>query len=237
MSYYSDAVVTINEEDYTLAKRKFHCPAYYIYGVGVDLDRFCNVTLEEKNELREKYRLDKEDFVLIYAAELNANKNQSFLVKLMPEILKEIPNAKLLLAGYGELREYLEKLIADLNLQEKVQLLGYRKDIDKLYQLSDVGVSASVREGFGLNILEEMACGLPVVASENRGHKELIVNEENGFLIKGDNGKEFIEGIKKIYLSKQNRDMMSENNKAKAQKFSVANSVKQMAEIYKEVLK
>ena len=214
MSRISDAVVTINEEDYQLAERKFHCPSYHLHGVGVNLERFHQVNADEKQALRKKYGYDEHDFILIYAAELNKNKNQEFLIKQVPQVLEMIPNAKLLLAGYGEDREKLERLIEQLHLEHVVHLLGYRNDIEKLYQMSDLGISASVREGLGMNILEEMACGLPIVASENG----------------------FLDGVQEVYANVPAREKMSQNNVEKAKKYSVESSLKQMIEIYEKVL-
>ena len=236
MSRLSDAVVTINEEDYQLAERQFHCPSYHLRGVGVNLGRFHPVDANEKQTLREQYGYADQDFILIYAAELNKNKNQEFLMKQMPQVLRMIPSAKLLLAGYGEEKEHLENLIKELHLEHAVHLLGYRNDIEKLYQMSDLGISASVREGLGMNILEEMACGLPIIASMNRGHRELITNGENGFLYDFETENVFLDGVKKIYTNISEREKMSQNNIEKAKKYSVESSLKQMIEIYEEVL-
>ena len=236
MSLFSDAVVTINNEDYNLAKRKFFCPVYHIKGVGVDLERFHRIDNEEKIKLRLHYGYNENDFIMVYAAELNSNKNQFFLIKTMPHILKVIPEAKLLLAGYGELREKLKELIVQLHLEDVVYLLGYRNDIDKLYQLSDVGVSASIREGLGLNVLEEMACGLPVVVSSNRGHREIVQNGENGYVFRNGNEDDFIMNIRKIYRNVKESDKISRNNLRKVKEYSVEKTIEQMAFVYEKVL-
>ena len=63
-----------------------------------------------------------------------------------------------------------------------VDFLGYRNDIAKILSVCDIAVASSLREGLPVNIMEAMACGLPVIASENRGHKELIQNGVNGWI-------------------------------------------------------
>ena len=210
--------------------------ADHLHGVGVNLERFHQVNADEKQALRKKYGYDEHDFILIYAAELNKNKNQEFLIKQVPQVLEMIPNAKLLLAGYGEDREKLERLIEQLHLEHVVHLLGYRNDIEKLYQMSDLGISASVREGLGMNILEEMACGLPIVASVNRGHREIITNGDNGFLYDFETENGFLDGVQEVYANVPAREKMSQNNVEKAKKYSVESSLKQMIEIYEKVL-
>ena len=64
-----------------------------------------------------------------------------------------------------------------------VDFLGYRNDIETLLKISDVAVASSLREGLPVNIMEAMACGLPVIATDNRGHRELIKNNKNGWII------------------------------------------------------
>ena len=140
------------------------------------------------------------------------------------------------MAGYGELREKLKELIVQLHLEDVVYLLGYRNDIDKLYQLSDVGVSASIREGLGLNVLEEMACGLPVVVSSNRGHREIVQNGENGYVFRNGNEDDFIMNIRKIYRNVKESDKISRNNLRKVKEYSVEKTIEQMAFVYEKVL-
>lgn len=236
MARYSDAVVTINQEDYQLAKRKFHTSVFQINGIGVNEQRFYAVDGEERRALRRKYRFAEGDFLLIYAAELNANKNQKFLIELMPEILTIIPNAKLLLAGKGEKEKEYKKMILENGLQEAVFLLGYRADINKIYQMSDLGISVSVREGFGLNVIEEMACGLPVIVSNNRGHRELVKDGENGYKFDLKDKKDFLDKLEKIYKN-CNRESIRKRNIEKAKEYSVNHALKQMEEVYSQILK
>ena len=77
-----------------------------------------------------------------------------------------------------------------------VDFLGYRNDIAKLLQMCDIAVASSLREGLPVNIMEAMACGLPVIASENRGHRELIINNVNGWTVDREDIKDNGERIK-----------------------------------------
>ena len=94
-----------------------------------------------------------------------------------------MPNAILLIAGNGPTHDSLQAAINTLNLQSNVILLGYRTDLDKYVKISNLILSCSKREGLPLNIIEGMLCKKPVVASANRGHKELIQDERNGYLL------------------------------------------------------
>ena len=130
-----------------------------------------NLLIEElKRERREKLGYKDDDFLLFYAAEFNKNKNQQFLIKALAEIKDSIPNARLLLAGEGLLQDSCKKLASELGVDHMVEFLGYRNDIVNLLPMCDVAVASSLREGLPVNIMEAMACGLPVVATKNRGH-------------------------------------------------------------------
>ena len=104
----------------------------------------------------------------------------------MEIITKQYPNCKLLIAGNGKEKETLEKLIREKQLEEQVILLGYTTDLQKYMNIADILVACSYREGLPLNIMEAMLCKKPIIASRNRGHKELVVSEKNGFLVQPD---------------------------------------------------
>ena len=91
LSKYTDDLITINKEDYELAKRKFHARnTYYIPGVGVDPNKFnINLTSEEKHKLRESLGLKDDDFVIIYVAELIKRKNQTMAIEAIKDLVKK----------------------------------------------------------------------------------------------------------------------------------------------------
>lgn len=231
----TDCLVTINNEDYKLARKKFAAKSVVkLDGVGVDLEKFRPGTAKEKAEIREKLGLEKGGFVMICVGELNKNKNQVSLVRNLPKLKKEIPKLKLLLVGVGPREDHLRGQVTKLGLVDTVKFLGYRKDVAELYRAADVGVSASQREGLGLNLIEEMATGLPVVGRENRGHREVINSERIGRLFSSD--KELRKAILELYHSPNLRAEMGQNNLAEAKKYSLEIARERMAEVYKEYL-
>lgn len=231
----TDTIVTINSEDYERAKRKFHAKRVeQIPGVGVDLKEFRTATYSEKEDLRRKNGLKKDDFVLVYAAEINKNKDQGFLIENLAELKTAILGIKILFLGVGPEQARLEKKVQKLGLEDVVRFLGYRKDVPELYRLADVAVSASRREGLGLNLVEGMASGLPIVARDNRGHREIVISEDEGMLFRND--EEFREAILELYRDGAKRRKIGRHNLEAAKKFSLEKSRAKMAEIYVEVL-
>ncbi|XJZ26736.1 glycosyltransferase [Bacillota bacterium Lsc_1132] len=176
LSAVTDCLITINHEDFQLAQRhRFKAEQIkHVHGVGVNTERFHPIDREHKLRLRTTYGYQEQDFLMIYAAEFNQNKNQQLLLKALAKIKDQIPQAKLLLAGNGPLLLDCKQLAAQLGIDQKVEFLGQRQDVEQLLKISDLAVASSLREGLPVNIMEAMACGLPVVASDNRGHRELV---------------------------------------------------------------
>lgn len=199
----TDCLITINQEDYDLAvKHRFPVKDIkLVHGVGIDVQRFTPVTEIEKRELKLQCGYKSQDFLMFYAAEFNKNKNQSFLIRVLAQLKNETPHAKLLLAGEGPLIEECKKIATQLGVTNMVHFLGYRNDIASLLQMCDLAVASSYREGLPVNIMEAMACGLPVVATDNRGHRELIINNKNGWIVDRDDIKAMADRIKGISIN------------------------------------
>lgn len=221
LSKYTDCLITINEEDYNLARKKFKkCKQIeLVHGVGVDEERFnFEMSTGEKHKLRESIGLKDNDFVLIQVGELNKNKNQIMSIEAMRELVKEYSNIHLVLVGKGKLESYYSNKIEEYNLQRNIHMLGYRTDIPQLLKISNVLLSLSYREGLPVNVIEAMVCGLPIIATDCRGNRDLIKN-----LIRiGD-----IKNLKNMILNCDN--MKLEYN---IKKYTKENLIKKMEKIY-----
>jgi len=231
LSKYTDCLITINQEDYDLAKNKFKArQTELVHGVGVDEEKFnFEITKKEKEELRNSLGLKSDDFVLIQVGELNKNKNQIMAINAMKEIVKQNKNIKLLLVGKGGLEKEYKKEIEKYNLQNNILLLGYRKDVPRLLKVSNLLLSLSSREGLPVNVLEAMCCGLYIVATDNRGHRELVKNGVNGYIV--HNEKELNKNILKL-LNKEEHNKLTKDFKKSVEKFLLKNIQENMKTIY-----
>ena len=115
-------------------------------------------------------------------AALVGHKDQATLIAAMPAILKSYPRAHLIIAGDGPLRESLERLIAELDVKHAVHLLGFRDDVPRLLKALDVFVMSSKEEGLGTSVLDAMAAGVPVVATDGGGIPEAVRDGVTGLL-------------------------------------------------------
>lgn len=183
MCRYTDKLITINEEDYRLARSKFPVETCHIHGVGVSISRYHLHSVKEEEALRKEESLSVQDFVVLCTGELNTNKDQRTLIDAAILCRGRIPELKVLLAGNGPMESALQDQIAENHAENFIRLLGYRTDLERVVPAADVIVSCSHREGLGLNLIEGMLCGKPVIAVENRGHRELIENGVTGYMV------------------------------------------------------
>lgn len=229
LSKYTDLILTINNEDYRLAKEKFYCNIEYVPGVGIDLSKFIPKTESLYVSNRKKIGISNSSFVITYVAELSNRKNQEVLISAMSRLCEKYDNLKLYLIGDGPNVEEYKKLVKQLNLEDNVIFSGYQSDVTKYLYASDMLVSSSKQEGLPVNILEGMSIGLPIVVSNCRGNIDLIKNGYNGLIVENDS-MSFEQAIEKIFLDKNLRDKLGEKNLLEIKKYSLQDVVNQTME-------
>lgn len=144
---------------------------------------------------------------MVYAAEFSKRKNQGFLISALKELKGGMP-VRLILLGKGDLLHEARELSESLGLKGDVIFPGHVKRVEDYARLSDVLVSSSRSEGLPLNVMEGMACGLPVILSRVKGHTDLVKNDKNGYLYFFDNKEEFVEKVRALYSDKERRAEM-----------------------------
>ena len=236
LAKYTDILITINKEDYNLAKNKFNKRCHdieYVPGVGIDEEKFnIKMTKKEKNELRKSLGLKEDDFVLIYPAEISKRKRQIWLIKTIKDLLYLHKDIHLLLPGKDSLNGEGQKLVKEYNLNNQIHFLGYRKDIPKLLMISNLALSSASQEGLPVNIMEAMYVGLPIVASNCRGNRDLVFDKINGYLIDLYNNDEYTESIYKIYSSNTISKHFYQENKIVIKRFLLDKIIIKMNKIY-----
>ncbi|MEE0859631.1 MAG: glycosyltransferase family 4 protein [Acutalibacteraceae bacterium] len=237
LAHYTDTLVTINNEDYELAtKKKFKVKneIVKINGVGVDLSKFIVATNEMKTELRKEYGYNEDEFLLIYPADYSYRKNHEMLFDTVYKLKDKIPTIKVLMPGQQKKLEEYKKYVADLGIEKHISMLGYRRDIHKLITLSDISVSTSRQEGLPVNLIEALAIGKPIVATNVRGNSDLVENGVNGFLVELNNSDQMAEKILEIYNNSQLAEKMRKEAVKMSKKYSFQNVNKSLVEIYQK---
>ena len=229
MSAYCDKLITITEEDYRLASQRFSVQVEHIHGVGVDANRYHPASNIEQLAMRSAEGLNSEDYVVLCTGELRENKNQKALVQAASLLTDEIPHLKVLLAGNGPCELALQGQIQALGLQKQVKLLGYRTDLENLVPAVDLVATCSYREGLPLNVVEAMLCKKPVIASQNRGHRELVDDGITGCLVQPNDVESLKKKLLALYYNKNLAKSFGEAGYEKALLYT-AETVKQELE-------
>lgn len=217
---------------------------------GVDLERFQRPIA---SDVRRWLQFQEDSQLIVTVGNYHPRKGHEVLIRAMPLILKSEPRARLIIVGRnsGE----LEPLIRDLGLDGKVKLTspidfpaiisenGASQDHSKpdmlaaIYRSSELYVSAGLNEGaegLSLAVFEAMAAGLPIVATNISGNRDIIQNGKNGFLIPPDNPVQLGEGVLRMLTSDESRTVMGEKAKAFAKKYRWSEIARQYLAVYDE---
>ncbi|MGC8691194.1 MAG: glycosyltransferase family 4 protein [Caldisericum sp.] len=243
---FTDALITINTDDYRIALEEKLIPygkVFYVKGVGVDVEKISPQKNQEEKPLILQEILNcgnLEGFtgkILVSIGRLEGEKHFDHIIKALFAVKSAGKAFKCVIAGDGSLKNHLVCLAKNLKLQENIYFTGYTKKVIKLLSVSDIFVFASSREGLPVSVMEAMAMEKPVVAYNIRGVRDLVEDGVNGFLLPfGD-----IEGLanKIIYLM-ENPEIAKEMGRRGREKiekeFSLKIILKDMKNLYKEIL-
>lgn len=225
-SFLTDLLVTINLEDYNRAKNLHAKNVEYIHGIGIDTER---LSKNNKTDIRKELGLNSDDFLVLSVGELNKNKNQRVIIEALAKTNDE--NIHYLLCGKGDERNNLENLANQLGVSERVHFLGYRKDVVDICTSVDVFAMPSLREGLGLAALEAMYCGLPVIGSNNRGLKDIIIDSASGYLGGCDDSEFFSKAIIGLKLDVDKKTRYGKKGKDLARLYEIENVKQEVLKI------
>ena len=202
----ADAMICISHavQDW-LIKRGMSRGKARVVHYGIEPERFAGPTVD----FRQAWGLNGRA-VVGSIGRLEPGKNHECLISAMVEICKAVPNALLLIAGhdpwgYGK---NLHRLVENLGLEDSVRLIGFQSDVVSFLHALDVFAFASNSEGFGQVLVEAMAAGKPVVASEIPPLTEIVVEGESGLLVERGNPMAFAEALTRLLIDPLERERM-----------------------------
>lgn len=181
LSRYTDILLTINKDDYNMA-RKFNAKkVFLIPGVGINTAKFHKIYSEKQtSEIKKRLDIESNIPVFISVGEINRNKNHLSAIEALAKIDWDF---YYLIIGKGRDEEFLKKRIEELNLDNKIKLIGYSNEVEKYMSIANLSLFLSLREGLGLAGLEAMASGIPLISSNIGGIKDYMINLRTGFTI------------------------------------------------------
>ncbi len=188
----TDAVIVMNKEDEKIAEKHRLAPSvHFVCGMGVPVRE----KQTEVQELREELGA-QDKFILCFVGELSGRKNQEFLIRSLPKIKESAENAVLVLVGEGDEREKLQALCSELGVEDSVIFAGRRTNAMDFMRACDVYVSASKIEGLPFNIVEALAAGCKIVASDIKGHSDVL--DGVGLLYECENTEQFVSCVQRV---------------------------------------
>ena len=189
---------------------------------GVDIKRFSPA----------KSRVENDVFQIVSVGTLYWIKNQEMIIKTIVKLKNRGINLKLILLGDGENRNALTTMIRDSQAEEYIEMPGVVKNVENYLQNADLYVSASKTEGLPLSILEAMATGLPVVATNAGGTKDIVSDNVNGFIVRVDDDDAFETAILSLYCEKEKREEFAKESRVIAEKWSIDACVDGYSKLY-----
>lgn len=219
----TDMILTINNEDYCAAKKFPLKNVEMVPGVGIDLSRFTPST-EKKAELRADLGIENFKFVIMSVGELSDRKNQIVILQAMAKLKN--PDIIYVICGDGSNRELLENTAKELGISKQLKLLGFRHDVNELYNIADAFVFPSLQEGLPVSVMEAMAMKLPVIASKIRGSEDLVDVRKGGFLIENNSISKYAQAIDYLYKHREKLEKIGNYNQKKVQQYSIEAVVK-----------
>ncbi|MDE5566021.1 MAG: glycosyltransferase, partial [Anaeroplasmataceae bacterium] len=176
---------------------------FHIIQNCIDTNKF-KFSMEKRQELRKQYKIEDEVFLFGNVGRLNEQKNQRFLIENFPEILKIIPNSKLMIVGMGPKKEELTALVQQLNLKDKIIFAGFQTDISSYMSCFDLFLFPSSFEGYGMVAVEAQSTGLMCLVS-NKVPSTVNVGG-NCVFYEYDNQEDFLDQLEKTYTKDLNRE-------------------------------
>lgn len=150
---------------------------------GREMDQYTPLAQADRDAIRGELGLMPDDAAIVVVGRLDIQKGHRFLLDAMPEVLRQHPEARLILVGDGNLRERLETQVDVLEIRERVHFTGFRTDVRRLLGAADLVALPSLWEGLPLTVIEALAMQQPVIASAVNGVLDVITDEETGVLV------------------------------------------------------
>jgi len=204
---------------------------------GIELHKCQYPPKEERSKLRRELGIPDRSAVVGTAGRLVPVKGSGFLLQAVGQVISEHPDTYLVFAGDGPLRKNLAKDAVDMGLAKKIIFTGWRDDMARVLSVFDVFCLPSLNEGMGRVLVEAMALGKPVVASDAGGIPDLIIPGKNGILVPPQDPEELARQIRFLIENREEREKLGRAGKEMASAYSDEVMVKKIAELYEKALK
>jgi len=234
----ADKIIYLNEKmKKELIKEKVKEDKLLKIPNGVDTNKFKFIPYEEKPKYKKSIKINPEVPIIIYIGTLQKKKNPYMLLKISKKLLDKKRNFTLIIVGDGPERKNMETLSKNMKIEKNILFYGRKESIEEFLFASDIFILPSFVEGISNSLLEAGSCGLPCVASDIHGNREVIENGINGFLISSADTDGFVNAIEKLLTNKEFLIKMGKENRKKiVENYSIDKIVEKYIALYNNLI-
>ena len=232
----TDKIINISQSEYDSAikHRVAGKERMCVIENGIDFSKFKDRN-KYREETRKKYNINKNEKVIGVVGRLSEQKDPMTSIKAFNLIHKNNKNTKFMFIGDGELKEEVVNYVKEKKLEKNVIITGWVNNVEKYIPALDVAILPSKWEGFGLVLIEYMACDKPIVATNVGGIADIIKDNKNGYLVVVEDYKQLAKKINEIIKGKSKTKKIIMHNKEYRKKYDIKNLVKKHKKIFEEV--
>ncbi len=197
---------------------------------GTDTTRFGDTLLREP--ARKALGLAPDETAIFFTGRIANNKNPDIFIEIARRVVEPREKVRFMIVGDGPRREDVETSFKEAGLIGKTQFLGFRHDIPDLLQAADIAVLPSFKEGFSIAVIETLASGTPIVATDVGGTAEAVENGKSGVIVPPQDDEAFLVALEALVDDPARRQALSEGAVKRAQRFSLENTVSELESLY-----
>ena len=229
----TDKIINISKSEYESALRYKIAPEkkMCIIENGIDFTKFINNN-RYREETRNKYHIENNQIVIGVVGRLTEQKDPMTMIKAFELIHKENKNTRLMYVGSGELEEDVKQYAKEKNIQNKVIITGWVDNVGQYIPAFDIAVLPSKWEGFGLALIEYMACDKPIIATNVGGINDIIEDKRNGFIIKVEDIDDLSKKINLLIQNKQISGKIIDINRQYRKKYTIEQSIEKHINVF-----
>jgi glycosyltransferase involved in cell wall biosynthesis len=229
----TDRIITLTEQEKKDHLRFSIAPdeKFAVIHSGVDLIQFLKTEIDAR-EIRDKLGIHRNTFVVGTVGRLTPVKGQRYLIEAAARIVRQKPDTVFVFLGDGELMPELTEMVTSLGIKDHVKFLGWRPDVAEVISTFDVFVLPSLNEGMGKVLVEAMAMGKPIVASDVGGIQSLVMHGKNGLLVPPGDPEAIADTIDSLRRDSAKAKIMGEKGKSIAADYNADAMIRQIDFLY-----